>query len=57
MFCDNDECCNCQKEVSMIAFGASDISEGCSLTKCQGRQKVSVIESEKFDLKSPDKIM
>jgi hypothetical protein len=57
MFCDNDECCNCQKEVPMIAFGASDISEGYSLTKCQGRQKDSVIESKKFDLRSPENIM
>lgn len=49
MFCENDECCSCHKEVPVIAFGASDISEGYRLKKCQGRQKIVLSEGGKND--------
>lgn len=42
MFCENDECCACHKEIPVTAFGAADISEGIQFIPCSGRSGVSL---------------
>jgi hypothetical protein len=49
MFCENEECCECHKEIPVISFGASDISEGCQFIKCKGRRTPSSSEGRKSE--------
>jgi hypothetical protein len=49
MFCENDECCACYKEIPVTAFGAADISEGVQFIPCPGRPGVSLGVNREHD--------